>query len=101
MTARNRALPFIIRSNASAALSRGKTSFIDRTPEDTLKESVSSVSIEDPASQPTTDLCPKKKKFGDTSTDSSEAPIMIQLSVDSQTTQYCVQGFSTRTRSKN
>ncbi|MGC2669146.1 MAG: hypothetical protein WA220_08185 [Candidatus Nitrosopolaris sp.] len=72
-------MPLIIKSNASAALSSGKTSFIDRTPEDTLKESVSSESIEDPASQPTTDLCPKRKKFGDTSSGSSDAPIMIHF----------------------
>ena len=48
-------------------------------PEDALKERISSPSIEDPASQPTTDLCPKRKKFGDNSSDSSDAPIIISF----------------------
>lgn len=42
-------------------------------------KSISSPSIEDPASQPTTDLCPKRKKFGDNSSDSSDAPIIISF----------------------
>ena len=49
------------------------------TPEDALKESISSPSLEDPASQPTTDLCPKRKKFGDNSSGSSDAPIIINF----------------------
>ena len=49
------------------------------TPGDALKEIISSPSLEDPVSQPTTDLCPKRKKFGDNSSGSSDAPIIISF----------------------
>jgi hypothetical protein len=47
-TTRKRALPLIMRSYASAARSRGYTSFIERTPDWTLNASVSSESMDVP-----------------------------------------------------
>jgi hypothetical protein len=40
---------------------------------------VSCESIEDPLGQPTTDLRPEMKKFGDTSSGSTDAPIIISF----------------------
>src|SRR5215469_13537957 len=64
---------------ASGARSRGKTSFIDRTPERTLNDNVSCESIDVPAGQPTTDLRPEMNKVGGTSSGSSDTPIIINL----------------------
>jgi hypothetical protein len=48
-------------------------------PEETLKQSVSSVSVEDAASEPTAVLCPKMKELRENSTGSSDALIVFHL----------------------
>ena len=54
-TTRKRALPLIIRSDASAAFSKGKISFMECTSADALNSSVSCESMEAPEYQPFTD----------------------------------------------
>src|SRR5205807_1311258 len=65
-TTRKRALPLIMRSQASSILSIGYSSFIDRTPVSELKPIVSCESIDVPEYQPFTDSFDKSSCTGDT-----------------------------------
>src|SRR5262245_31484632 len=65
-TTRNRALPLIIRSYASAAFSIGKTSFMECTPANALNSSVSCQSMDVPEYQPFTDRQPVMSRIGST-----------------------------------
>src|SRR5437667_7529003 len=65
-TTRQRALPLIIRSYASAPFSNGKTSFMECTSADALNSSVSCESIDVPEYQPLTDRQPVMSRIGST-----------------------------------
>src|SRR4029077_2082812 len=75
-TTRKRALPLIIRSYASAALSNGKISFMECTSADALNSSVSCESMDAPEYQPLTDREPVMSRIGSTEIGPA-APITI------------------------
>src|SRR5581483_7629980 len=75
-TTRNRAAPLIMRAYPSAARSRGKTSFIERTSERTLNASVSSESIDVPEYQPRIARAPAINANGEISSEGGAPRIM-------------------------